>query len=105
MVQLVQAGSSFHLLQGDSVLSESDVTSHPYEAGGLQEESLQTARCSDAVLSFRRKIVQFSHQQRVLGGQGTMFLQDLVKIADGQSVIFFIIPGICAKRNNNKKGI
>lgn len=86
------------------MLSESNVTSHPFEAEGLQEESLETARCSDVVLSFRRKIVQFSHQQRVLGGQGAMFLQDLGKIADGQSVIF-IIPGIYAKRESNNEGI
>lgn len=78
MVQLVQA---------DSVLSQAHTTPRPYEADGPQEESLEAARFSDALLSYRRKIVQLSHQQRVLGGQGAVFLQDLGKIAEGQSVI------------------
>lgn len=86
------------------MLSETDMTPHPYEVEGLQEESLEAARFPDARLSYRRKIVQLSHQQRVLGGQGAMLLQDLGKIADRESVIF-IIPGIYATRKNNKESI
>lgn len=57
---------------------------------GLQEEGLETACISDAVLSIWRKIVQFSHQQRILRVQGARCLQDLSKIADGENGIFVI---------------
>lgn len=93
IIQLVQAGSSLHLPPGHSVLTHTDATPHPDEAGGLQEEGLEAAPFSDALLSFRRKMTQLSHQQRVLGLQGSVFLQDLGKIADGERVSF-INPGV-----------
>lgn len=98
VIQLVQAGFFFRLL-----LSQEDTTLHPHETGGLQEESLEAARFSDAGLSFRRKIVQLSHEQRVVGGQGAVLLQDHNKIAEGESVAV-IIPGSCAE-NNDRGGI
>lgn len=104
IIQLVQAGSSFGLLQASSMLSQSDTTPHPYKMTGLQEESLETACVSDAVLNNWRKIVQFSHQQRILGVPGAIFLQDLSKIADGENGIF-VIPEFVSEidTKNNKK--
>lgn len=99
IVQFVQAGSSFGRLQGIGRLSQVDPTPPPYKTRGLQQESLDTARVSDDVLSYKRKIGQLSHQQRVVWGQGAKRIQDLSEIAEGENIV--IIPGICDKKDKD----
>lgn len=69
------------LLQGDGVFGQTDAASDLNETEGLQEEGLETARFLHLLLGHGRKMLQLSHQQRVLCRERAVLLQDLSKVA------------------------
>lgn len=67
------------------------------EAKGLQQEALQAARLLDLGLSHGREVCDLASQQRVVGRQGAVFFQNLLKIATreerGRYELGFGLPG------------